>query len=114
MPIKKAPLGTYALPIKRIGAGKSDYEINLNFSFFNKKHEWQISAKPFSGFVGLDESKIVRLNLYNPLINNKLENSVCDQESILELRKKLSKAISVEDYETAAKLRDKINITEKH
>src|SRR3989344_2123338 len=58
----ESPGGTVSMPIKRIGSGRADYEIDLNFNYSGGKYEWTTQKDPFSGVVGANELDFVRLD----------------------------------------------------
>jgi len=58
MSIHKTPGGTVQLPITRTGDGLEDFDIDIREV---KDYEWHPSNRPFSGVVGVESSKIVRL-----------------------------------------------------
>jgi protein-arginine kinase activator protein McsA len=106
------PICASCMPIKRIGPGKADYEINLNFEYFMKKeYEWKeynVNSH-LLGYVKMDKE-----NLINNTISKKTRDNISirinsiSNLTIQELKTKLETAIRKEEYELAAKLRDEI------
>ncbi len=123
MIMDKKRLGTAAMPIKRTGPGRADYDIDLDFNFFGGKYGWLPSRNPFSGVVGSEQSQIVRLDSVNSSQNieyiiqqdhaKSFDDAPQEYPITHELRRKLSEALDNEDYESAIKLRDRINSTEE-
>jgi len=129
MSIKKSPEGTCTLQIKKTDEGRTDYDVNLNIGYFGGKYEWKISEIPFSNLIGGNRLKIAKISPdRDQNLNKGLENIVHNQKSSISfpkdpneqkypltwrLRKELTRAISTEDYERAAVLRDKINATKE-
>jgi len=125
MPVQNSAGGTFALPIRRIDVGRTDYEVDLNFPYSGDKYKWPVSAIPFSGLVGVQRLNIARLGNDDDSEESKLENAVQNNlpnrnpnerkyPLTWKLRNELQKAISSENYEAAAVLRDKINATGEH
>ena len=105
--IGKSPYGSRSMPIKRIGRGLADYDINLEFDYFGGAYKWDTSSEPFEGVIGVNPDSIVMLN-YNSQISDKDR-----YPKTYEIRQKLTEAINKEDYELASKLRDEINKTDE-
>ncbi len=55
--IHKEKGGSVQLPIKKIGDGRADYEVDIT----DVSYKWEKAKSPFSGVVGMDSSKIVRI-----------------------------------------------------
>ncbi len=98
----------YHIPITKIGQGESDYEVDIRKSeshipiddrpFFEMIDEGEEYKLEYVELHYRDKSKKGKTGDYNPR-RRKLEK----------LEEKLQKAISEENYELAATLRDKLN-----
>jgi len=73
MSIHGKPGGTVQLSIKRTGPGPADYSINIQ----EVDYEWKQGKNPFMGVVGVDTSRIVRLD-YTPSELPSLEDGDTD------------------------------------
>ncbi len=114
MPVTKKPQGTSAMPIKKVGPNNNDYDINLNFEFFDRKYTWDKQTEPFSGIFGGGDLNIVQLN-YGSEEKNFVSsmNNLSSIPSIRDLQINLNAAIKNQDYELAANYRDEINSHKK-
>ena len=110
MSVTENPRGTSSMPIKRIGPGRADYDVNVDFDYGGEKYKWSLQENPFSGVVGTSISEIVKLD-YNSGNRTNVQKNVGlgKNYSIDDMRNDLSNALKMENYEEAAKLRDKIN-----
>ena len=86
------------------------YDVNVDFDYGGEKYKWSLQENPFSGVVGTSISEIVKLD-YNSGNRTNVQKNVGlgKNYSIDDMRNDLSNALKMENYEEAAKLRDKIN-----
>jgi hypothetical protein len=121
--VDKKPCGTCSMPIERTGEGQIDYNINLDFNYLGGSYKWAVEEEPFSTVGGVNPKKIVVFEEYRlerPNLAGIFKESRETNETrnlgvgeVDQLKLCLEKAIEREDYETAAKLRDRIKSTRK-
>ncbi len=109
--IRESSSETHKLKIKKTGDGLSDYQIDIR----HIDHKWTKSADPLGNSV--DSSKIVQLYYEDEsekeqaeeINESRIPYNQKKYPATWEMRKELNVALSNENYEYAAKLRDQIN-----
>ena len=101
MRLYKRPSSAKGLPIQRTGSKRSNYDINIA----SVRYQWEILEYPFENEDWKLNQDIVRLKYNNRSSDTQDKRR---KKKPLSLQEQLDSAVAKENFEAAAKLRDKM------